>query len=346
MTEADDNVVGIPDLDRLFEEVLTGGAGTPDAPAWRGDLARLVHGARAEATPDELSGQNDIVARMVAIRQAAGAGAGAELERTGAGADLERTGVGVLTPAPPPTPATVPTVPTLPRATVPTLPRATAADAAPAAASDATGRGRQAGDHYVPRHARGYRAKHAAARTETAAGPTTHYLGRLIAMKAAAVTTAVVVGTVAAAAATTGLVANVVVPAFRSEAPDASPTGTSTTTPGDDGGSGGGVGDDDPGVDVTVAVPTCQLTPVCSPLTPASPGQGPAPARPTGPTVPTTEQPSATTTTTESPTTTTTTEVAPTTAPDPTTTTTVTPPTTEPEPASTMSASNESAAAP
>ena len=55
MTEADDNVVGLPDLDRLFEEVLAGEIGTADAPAWRNDLARLVHGARAEAAPDELA---------------------------------------------------------------------------------------------------------------------------------------------------------------------------------------------------------------------------------------------------------------------------------------------------
>ena len=74
MTEADDNVVGLPDLDRLFEEVLAGEIGTPDAPAWRNDLARLVHGARAEAAPDELAAQDDIVRRMTAIRQAVDAG--------------------------------------------------------------------------------------------------------------------------------------------------------------------------------------------------------------------------------------------------------------------------------
>ena len=302
MTEADDNVVGLPDLDRLFEEVLAGEIGTADAPAWRNDLARLVHGARAEAAPDELAAQDDIVSRMVAVRQAANAGD-----------QVEPAGVPPLTAV------------AAPSAAVSAAPR-------PTGESDPEG-------PYVPRHARGYRAKHAGARMQTSANPTVRYVGRLIAVKAAAVTTAVVVGTVAAAAATTGIVATVVVPAFTSEAPDTPATGKTTTTQGDDRDGAGGAGDGSDGVDVTVAVPTCQLTPVCSPLTPASPGQGPAPARPTGPTVPTTEQPADTTTTTETPSTTATTETPPTTPPEPTTTsTTETPPTTAPEPVSTMSA--------
>ena len=45
MTEADDNVVELPDLDQLFEKVLAGrGPGTPAAGV-AADLARLVHGA-------------------------------------------------------------------------------------------------------------------------------------------------------------------------------------------------------------------------------------------------------------------------------------------------------------
>ena len=91
---------------------------------------------------------------------------------------------------------------------------------------------------------------------------------------------------------------------------------------------------------MTVPVPACQLTPVCSP---------PDPGRPCSTTrsVPTTERPGTPTTTPEPPATTTTTEVAPiTTEPQPTTTTTETPPTTQPEPVSTISAADEGAAAP
>ena len=96
----------------------------------------------------------------------------------------------------------------------------------------------------------------------------------------------------------------------------------------------------DEGLDGTVAVPACQLTPVCSPLTPAGAAPDDAvPARPTGPTVPTTERPGTATTTTEPPATTTTTEdTTTTTEPEPTTTTTTeSPPPTEPAPLSTMS---------
>ncbi len=315
MNEADDNVVEVRDLDQLFEEVLAGEVRNPDAPAWCGDLARLVAGARAEAAPGELAAQDDIVSRMVAVRQ--------ELPPEG---DVAPGVIPVLTPVPAPTAPTAPTVPTRPTTALAAVPAVSDADAPEGAGP------------YVPRHARGYRAKHAADRMQTSTNPTVRYVGRVIAVKAAAVTTAVVIGTVAAAAATTGIVANVVVPAFTDESPDAPPTGKATITSSDDRDDSGGAGQDDAGVDVTVAVPTCQLTPVCSPLTPANPGQGPALARPTGPTVPTTE-PAPTTTTTEAPAPTTTTETPPTTAPEPaTTTTTETPPPTDPEPTSTLMA--------
>ncbi len=201
MNEADDNVVEVRDLDQLFEEVLAGEVRNPDAPAWCGDLARLVAGARAEAAPGELAAQDDIVSRMIAVRR--------ELPRED---DLSPGATPVLTPVPAPTASTATT------ALVTDV--AQPADAGTPAADGP----------YVPRHARGYRAKHAADRMQTSANPTVRYVGRLIAVKAAAVTTAVVVGTVAAAAATTGIVANVVVPAFTDEAPDAPPAGEPTTT--------------------------------------------------------------------------------------------------------------------
>jgi len=311
MTEADDNVVDLRDLDQLFEEVLAGQVPAPDAPAWCGDLARLVQGARVEAAPGELAAQDAIVTRMLDVRRAMAAVDGA------GGVEDD----GALAP-PPVAPVAAPygtdagaghdvAVPSVP--SVPSV--------------------RRLDGGRSPRHAeRGYRAKHAAARTQASTNPTVRNVGRLIAAKAAAVTTAVVVGTVAAAA-TTGIVANVVVPALTSTVPDAPPA-TKTTLRPDGGGAGGGSGDED----VTVQVPACQLTPVCSPLTPAGPTPDPGPALPTDPSVPTTERPSSSTTTTEPPATTTTTEAPPTTGPDPTTTTTTeTPPPTEPDPVSTMS---------
>jgi hypothetical protein len=286
MTEADDNVVELRDLDQLFEDVLAGQVLGPEAPAWSADLVRLVHGARVEAVPGELVGHDAIVASMVEARRvvaASGEDAGAH----------DRIA---------PTPLPI-------------------AGAAPAAGEDA-------GGSRVPRHVRGergYRAKHAAARTPASGNPTARNVGRLIAVKAAAVTTAVVVGTVAAAAATTGIVANVVVPAFTSKAPATPPASKTTTTQSPGRGGAGGVDDED--LDATVPVPECQLAPVCSPLTPA----GPAADNP----VPTTERPGTSTTTTEPPAATTTTEAPTTTEPPPTTTTTEPPPTTQPESVST-----------
>jgi hypothetical protein len=305
MTEADDNVVELRNLDQLFENVLAGQVPGPEAPAWSADLARLVHGARVEAVPGELAGHDAIVASMLEVRREAAAG-------EDAGAHDH---------------AAPPLQPIAEAATPPDV-----AEAAPAAAESV-------GGPRVPRHIRGergYRAKHAAARTQASGNPTARHVGRLIALKAAAVTTAVVVGTVAAAAATTGIVANVVVPAFTSKAPD-TPPASKTTTPQRPGGGGAG-GDDDEDLDATVPVPACQLAPVCSPLTPAGPAPDDA-------AVPTTERPGTSTTTTEPPATTTTTEAPTTTEPQPTTTTTETPPTTQPEPVSTFSAPDAGALA-
>jgi hypothetical protein len=312
MTEADDNVVELRDLDQLFEDILAGQALGPEAPAWSADLARLVQGARVEAVPGELAGHDDIVASMTEARRSAAADGRAD-DAGEAGAREAGD-----------------------RAALPLRPVADAV-ASPDDEVVAAAATESAGAPHAPRHAlgaRGYRAKHAAARTPTPGGPTARDVGRLIAVKAVAVTTAVVVGTVAAAAATTGIVANVVVPALTSNAPDAPPTSKTTTTQRSGAGGVSGVEDDD--VDGTVPVPACQLSPVCSPLTPAFPAPDDSvPARPTGPTVPTTDRPSTSTTIPDTPATTTTTEAPPTSEPGPTTTITEPPPTTQPEPLST-----------
>jgi hypothetical protein len=71
-------------------------------------------------------------------------------------------------------------------------------------------------DEYRAKHGgeRYYVAKHAARPPEEPPHPVARTVGRVIAMKAVAVTTAAVIGVAAAAAATTGIVANVVVPAI------------------------------------------------------------------------------------------------------------------------------------
>lgn len=66
---------------------------------------------------------------------------------------------------------------------------------------------------------------------ETAGHPAARTLGRVVALKAAAVTTATVIGVTAAAAATTGLVATVVVPALTEEAPVDRPIPGTTERP-------------------------------------------------------------------------------------------------------------------
>jgi len=76
---------------------------------------------------------------------------------------------------------------------------------------------------------RGYRAKHAA-RLERSRHPAVRTVGRVVAMKAAAVTTAAVIG-VAAAAATTGIVATVVVPALNDEPDEPKPAQVTTPEP-------------------------------------------------------------------------------------------------------------------
>ncbi len=79
---------------------------------------------------------------------------------------------------------------------------------------------------------RSYRAKHAAARLEMSRHPAVRTIGRVLAMKAAAVTTVTVISVAAAAAATTGIVATVVMPALSTDEPrDAEPATTTTEGP-------------------------------------------------------------------------------------------------------------------
>lgn len=120
----------------------------------------------------------------------------------------------------------------------------------------------------VDRGDRHYRAKHAAARLEASHHPAIRTVGRVLAMKAVAVTTVAVVG-VAAAAATTGIVATVVVPAF-SNAPS-EPTPVPTTESHRRTETTGGARDPEPADPQHPAV--CPIVPTCAapPFTAASP---------------------------------------------------------------------------
>ncbi len=188
MTDPDETISDINDVDALLERLLAGGDPGPDAPPWTGNLALLVRAAQAPPRPDELAGEDDIVRRMGEARLAALAGDDPTTDpavATGSRGPVVAAGTGPSAPG----------------------------HAAMASVTDL-------GDHRA-RHGRDrtYRAKHAAARLEASRHPAVRTLGRVIAMKAAAVTTAVVIGVAAAAAATTGIVATVVVPALSSNEP-------------------------------------------------------------------------------------------------------------------------------
>ena len=187
-------------LDLFLDRLLAGADPAADAPAWSRDVAHLVRAAQAPAQPGELAGEDDIVARMVEVRRQATDRAAPALARTGTGghaaADADRSPTGE------------------------------------SAADRPAGTGLLASvTHLADRRARDrsdrhYRAKHAAARLEASRHPALRTVGRVLAMKAAAVTTAVTVGVAAAAAATTGIVATVVVPAFTDEPPEPKPVPT------------------------------------------------------------------------------------------------------------------------
>jgi hypothetical protein len=199
--------------EEVVERLLAGGAAGSDDPPWSAELVRLVQAGDAPARPDELAGEDAIVSRMVAVRRAA----------------LAELPVG-----------SAPVVDVDPGATpVSRLPARRLGEPWPG--------GRRRQDSLVT-----YRAKHAAARLEASRHPAVRNLGRVLAVKAAAVTTAVVVGTVAAAAATTGIVATVVVPALTGKDPSPPPDpgrSTDDRVDRDDGvgGPGAGDGSDDPG---------------------------------------------------------------------------------------------------
>lgn len=167
---------------------------------------------------------------------------------------------------------------------------------------------------------RHYRAKHAAARLEASRHPVIRTVGRVLAMKAAAVATVAVVG-VAAAAATTGIVATVVVPALTEAppAPEPAPTTerrqrTETTSGARDPGPA-----DEREPAVCPMVPTCTAPPSAVP----SPTTTVAAAEPTTPSTETdSDDPTAPSTSTTVATTTTSTTVGASTTIETTTTTT------------------------
>jgi hypothetical protein len=283
------DVVTVAD-EAVFERLLAGGVIGADDPAWAADLARLVRAADAPGRPDELTGEDEIVARMVDARRDAVA------DLPGATADATAD------------------------ATVVRLPARKLDEPWP-------------GPHRQER-VTAYRAKHMAARLEASSHPAVRNLGRVLAVKAAAVTTAVVVGTVAAAAAaTTGIVATVVVPALTSSKAPSEPD----TEADDD--ADGPTSEADEGDDATTGPApssgpaTCAESPGnCSSEAPASSAPASTPSTTVTTETSDDDEPEVTTTTESPPSTTAPPTTAPTTTvPEPTTTTTTTtvdPPTT------------------
>lgn len=171
------DTVGAEEADALLDHLLAGGDPAPDGPAWSRNVALLVRAAEAPAGGDELSGEADIVRRMVEVRTSI------EASRTNAVATVTRL------------------------------------DDHRSRAGDEPDR--------LDTDDRHYRAKHAAARLEASRHPALRTVGRVIAMKAAAVTAVAFVGVAAAAAATTGIMATVVVPALTEKpVPEADPQPT------------------------------------------------------------------------------------------------------------------------
>lgn len=224
--------------DAELERVLGGAMPSPDAPAWCTDVAVLVRTAQAPAQPDEMRGQDDIVARMTGLRLAVLAGDEPD--------DY------------------VPGIPVL------DVPAEVDLRTPPAVVDELAAR--RAEEAYTAKHSdeRGYTAKHAAARLEASRHPAARTLGRVLAIKAVAITTAAVVG-VAAAAATTGLVATVVVPAISdSTRRPIDPTPATTTDHGGDDDDGGSSGSSGGSRSTGGATEDCEVTVTCSPATTAS----------------------------------------------------------------------------
>jgi hypothetical protein len=284
------------------KRVWDGSAATDDAPAWYGRVATLIRAAGAPTTDDELAGESDIVARM----QAAILEPATDDELAGESDIVARMQATIL---------------------------GLGAEADDEADDDVDG---DAGDPDRPRHLRP--AVPWAARRRQGV----RVVRRIVAVKAAAVTTVVAIG-VTAAAATTGIVATVVVPALSHNEPkhfehETTPdAGSGSWSEGsgdagqrDGGGAANGVpvamDPDEPlkcMLDLDCLLHEVEAAAGIAPTVPATPAPGaaaadgappggavvspsPAPAEPAPaePTTTTTEPP--TTTTTEPPTTTTT----------------------------------------
>jgi hypothetical protein len=253
----DDIAIWDAELDR----VLGGAMPSADAPAWCTDVAVLVRTAQAPAQPDEMRREHDIIARMTGLRLAVLAGDEPEGDVAGFPVvDVPDRPALVLAPAHP--------VDTADIADAVVPPPAEVDLRTPPAVIDELAARRAEEEAYTAKHSgeRGYTAKHAA-RLEASRHPAARTLGRVLAIKAVAITTAAVVG-VAAAAATTGIMATVVVPAINdSTRRPITPAPATTTDHGDnDEGSGGsgsfrGAGG---------AAEDCEATVTCSPDTTAS----------------------------------------------------------------------------
>jgi hypothetical protein len=222
-----DDTVDITDFDDELDLLLSGSAPSAEAPAWCGDVALLVRTAQAPARADELAREAEIVAQMRELRLAVLAEAeAAAAEGRPAPADADPD------PADPPT-LTVVATDDGPEVEAEATGEPDEGDAYRDDEGDDDGAGRpgayrDAGPAvidlrvkqaqaelvaYRAKHAgeRYYRAKHAAARLEASQYPLVRTVGRVVAIKAVAITTAVGIAA-AAAAATTGIVATVVVP--------------------------------------------------------------------------------------------------------------------------------------
>jgi hypothetical protein len=313
---SDDRWTDMGDLDAELERLLSGGSPPADAPAWFGDLAVLVRTARAPARPDELAGEADIVARMVEVRLAVLDGAASD--DAPAGPDDDEADA-------PPAPAVngVTGVKGVNgHAHVDGI-----VPGAYAAADDESGADEREPledrlreriavsdlDEYRAKHGgeRWYVAKHAAPPAEEPPHAVARAVGRVIAMKAVAITTAAVIGVAAAAAATTGIVANVVVPAFNDHYRRPVPTSESPDEHKDD--------EDEPGTSRSTRNPP---SPVVSPqVTVTGPNTGASVGSPsiTAPASTSTSAPADTTTSTTTSTTTTTSEPEPPSTTTPTT---------------------------
>ena len=351
MTSSDDGWIDMTDLDAELDRLLSGAAPPADAPAWCGDVAVLVRAARAPARAAELAREAEIVARMRELRLAVLAGEATE-------DDVPVPGAAPRQPAGPPAPVAATGDTTVDITAGSDLAAAAGVETDPAPGAERAARSDRVPhdplaervrarmtsapvadlDDYRAKHGgeRYYRAKHAAARLEASKYPLARTLGRVVAMKAVAVTTAAAIGVGVAAAATTGIVASVVVPAISENVRRPVTTLPPTTThhsakDGTAAGSGSGrsgssglAGDDC----------STSLLPTCVPLPPALVVTVPADVAAQAAATTATTLPASDTTSTTTPpetTTTTSTSTPETTTTVPETTTTVTP-TTAPEP--------------